>query len=102
MKTEDAKLDQIVWQCHTTSTSDDATLRKGIIAKGVCGGAVVKTLGVYVKGEFQHLGQKDDYLTGWHLSIKEAANHQHKFFDTEATTNHRKLNVLLASIGDLT
>jgi hypothetical protein len=101
MKLEDAQIDQIVWSCHTISSSDHTTLRKGIITiDGQGDGRIVKPLGVYIKGELCRLVMDDSLVDNWHASPEEAVNKLRQFYDKQAATGHNKLNKLLASIGD--
>jgi hypothetical protein len=101
MKLEDAQIDQIVWRCHTTPSSDHASLRKGIITiDGQGDVGIVKPLGVYIKGELCRLVMNDNVVDNWHPSPEEAVNELRQFYDKQAATGHNKLNELLASVGD--
>ena len=101
MKTEDATLDQIVWQCQTTDSSDLVSLRKGIVVLNSDGEFRVKALGVYIRGDLRVLRQGDQYLTHWHASIHDAVTDLRRDYDNRAMEGHGKLNELLISVRGL-
>jgi len=101
MKTEDATLDQIVWQCQTTDYSDYVSLRKGIIVLNSEGEFRVKALGVYIEGDLRVLRQGDQYPTHWHASIYDAVTELRRDYDQRAGEGHGKLNELIISVKGL-
>jgi len=101
MKTEDATLDQIVWQCQTTDSLGYVSLRKGIIVLNSEGEFRVRALGVYIEGDLRVLRQYDQYLTRWHASIRDAVTDLRRDCNNRAMNGHGKLNELLVSVRGL-